>query len=98
LGERPIDELTIHSLHGEFYNEFRKYVERHGGLWIPHYLDSGLLRDVSIQFPRGTVCGELKQTGNYDRRRITFQDGALMFWFVQRRTHLHSISVPYVYL
>lgn len=98
VGERLINELTVHALHGEFYSEFKKYVEKHGGLWTPHYLDSGLLHDVYIQFPHGTMCGDITQNGHYERRRITFQDGALMFWFVQRRTHLHSISVPYVYL
>lgn len=93
----PINELTVDSLQGDFYELFRNYVEKHGGTWTEQREANQLLR-VSIQFPPGTIYVDLPTNGNYDRHQITFSDGAIMFWYYQRLAKLNSISIPYVYL
>jgi hypothetical protein len=93
----PIHELTIDSLQGDFYDLFRKYVEKHGGIWTE--LRTGdQLQSVHLRFPPGTMSTKMPPSGNYDRQQITFKDGAVMFWYYQRLTSLNSISIPYVYL
>lgn len=89
--------LVVHSLDGEFYGRFRAYVEKHGGKWIEQRED-GQLQSVYLQFPPGTECSKISPGENHERHRITFQDGAILFWSVQRTTRLNSISVPYIYL
>ena len=93
----PIDELTVNSLQGDFYDLFRKYVEKHGGTWTEQRA-SDQLQSVHIRFPPGTTSAALPPNGNYDRYQITFHDGAIMFWHYQRLTRINSISIPYVYL
>lgn len=93
----PIHELTVQSLQGDFYELFKKYIEKHGGIWSEQRA-TDQLQSVHIQFPHGTVSTDLPPGGYYDRRQITFTDGAIMFWYHQRNTGLNSISVPYVYL
>jgi hypothetical protein len=89
--------LVVHSLDGEFYGRFRAYVEKHGGKWVERR-EGGQLQSVYLQFPPGTVCAKLAPSENYERHRITFHDGAVLFWFVHRITRLNSISIPYIYL
>jgi hypothetical protein len=93
----PIGELTVNSLQGDFYDLFRKYVEKHGGIWTEQR-EADQLQCVHIQFPPGTMSTQMPPSGNYDRHQITFKDGAIMFWYYQRLAELNSISIPYVYL
>lgn len=89
--------FAVHSLDGEFYTRFKAYIERHGGTWTERR-ENGQLQAVYLQFPPGTACTEHSSSENYERHRITFQDGAILFWCVQRSTGLSSISIPYIYL
>jgi hypothetical protein len=93
----PIDELTIQSLQGDFYELFKRYIEKHGGVWTEQR-EGDQLKRVHIRFPPGTAYTTLPPNGQYDRHQITFNDGAIMFWYYQRTTRLNSISIPYVYL
>ena len=93
----PIHELTVDSLQGDFYDLFRKYVEKHGGTWT-ELREGDQLQSVHLRFPPETVSTKMPPSGNFDRYQITFKDGAIMFWHYQRLTALNSISIPYVYL
>ncbi|HEY0755713.1 MAG TPA: hypothetical protein VGD98_17275 [Ktedonobacteraceae bacterium] len=95
----PITDLTVDSLQGDFYELFRKYIEKHGGTWNEERdPTTRQLQSVQLQFPPDTTSFKLQPNGNYDRYKIIFPDGALMFWYYQRVTALNSISIPYVYL
>ncbi|HEX7736919.1 MAG TPA: hypothetical protein VF458_18885 [Ktedonobacteraceae bacterium] len=93
----PITELTVNSLQGDFYELFRKYVEKHGGTWTEKR-EADQLQRVRLLFPPGTISTQLPGNSNYNRYQITFADGAIMFWYYQQVTRTNSISIPYVYL
>ena len=96
----PISELTVDSLYGEFYGPFREYVEKRGGKWTPQYRE-GRLCSHYIQFPQDTTYVDDRgnaPSGRYDRYRIIFADGSIMFWVAERATKQNLISIPYVYL
>lgn len=90
--------FIVHSLDGTFYSKFRAYVEKHGGKWTEQRDLNGQLQSVYLQFPPGTGCIEISPSENHERRQITFPDGAILFWSIQRITRFNSISVPYIYL
>lgn len=92
-----ITDLTVNSLQGDFYDLFRKYIERHGGTWTEER-EVDQLQSVHLHFPPGTTSVKLPGNGSYDRYQIIFADGAVMFWSHQRITRMNSISIPYVYL
>lgn len=93
----PITGLTVNSLQGDFYDLFRKYVEKHGGTWEEER-EADQLQSVRLLFPLGTTSTKLPGNGNFDRYQITFADGAIMFWSYHRVTRTSAISIPYVYL
>ncbi len=96
--EKPICELEIQQLTGEFYNLFRKYLEKHGCVWTDRRDKWGHLLSVRLTFPPGTVYRELAPADHYQRSQIIFQTDGVMYWFIHEITGLHSISIPYVYL
>jgi hypothetical protein len=96
--EEPIGELEIQQLTGEFYNLFRKYLEKHGCIWTDRRDQWGYLLSVHLAFPPGTVYRELASSDHYRRYRITLQMDGVMYWFVHQMTGFNSMSIPYVYL
>ncbi len=96
--KEPIRELEIQQLTGEFYDLFRKYLEKHGCIWTDRRDQWGYLLSVHLAFPPGTVYREMPPADHYRRYQITFQMDGVMYWRVHEMTGLNSMSIPYVYL
>ncbi len=93
----PISDLTVHSLDGEFYGLFKKYLEKHGCIWTDFRV-ANQLQSVHLRFPAGTTYVDRSSGVEYERRQITLPDGSILFWLIRRSNGLHSITIPYVYL
>ncbi len=98
MANTPIGELEIQQLTGEFYDLFRKYLEKHGCIWTDRRDEWGYLLSVHLAFPPGTAYREMAPGDRYRRYQITFPKDGVMYWNVHQMTGLNSLSIPYVYL
>ena len=89
----PIADLQVDGMYGEFYDSFRKYLEKHRCVWREIRNDWGELKCVHLTFPDGTTYKPVNSPGWY---QIDLPHGGLLYWMIYGE-HNH-INIPYLLL